>query len=343
MILWIACLGAGFGLWIAFVTNGWESIWYATLVNFLFFFFIASGMFMWTVLLSLSRASWAEHIEYRTAASIGFAIPSLIILGVLWAGAYLWAPWPGNIYPAGVWLNTSFLFGRDLFIIAVFWILCFLFMLRRHRGATRLAGFIALWFFWGFTVLAWDLIMAMEPPWKSALFGPYIFVSALYAGIVTWTLVSVRSAEKKQLHDMGKLILTLSLLTTYFFFCQLLTIWYENIPAETQFVVPRYNYPWRWASLALIIVLYLGPLVFLLSRKLKMNRWYMAMVTIMLLCALWVQCWWLIVPAFSQRKVEFGIACFAAFLLIGGLFLISYQLSLRPLRKIYSCEVKSSE
>ena len=40
-------------------------------------------------------------------------------------------------------------------------------------------------------------------------------------------------------HDLGKLIVAFSLLTTYMMFSQLIVIWYENLPDEVRFVIPR--------------------------------------------------------------------------------------------------------
>jgi len=340
LIFWSLIAVAGLALWIVLVSLGSRSIWTATLSSFLFFFTIASGMFMWTVLMSLSRARWALQIEHLSAASIGFALPSLVLLGVLWAGAKVWAPWPGGHFPSGAYLNTSFLFGRDLFIIAVFWILCRIYLHRRFReNAGRIGGIIALWYLVGFTFLALDLVEALQPPWKSSLFGPYFFVSALYAGILFWTLVSVRTAGDEAFHDQVKLIVALSLLTLYAFYCQVLTIWYENLPEETPYVIPRLNYDWKWISLAVVIALYFGPLVLLLLRRWKLNRPYAAAVCVLLLCMHWVQCWWWVEPAFSIEHVHLSVSAIAAILLTGGLFMISYVLSIGYVKRFYSEKV----
>lgn len=336
ILLWLLCSLGGLTLWIIFVSLGWRSIWLATMTNFIFFFSLASGLFMWTTLLKLCRSHWADRIEYRCAAAIGFAIPSLIFIGILWAGAPNWAPWPGKHFPSGSYLDTSFLFGRDLFIIAAFWLLSFIYVCGRFsENAAIIAGWLAFLYTIGFSFLSIDLVEALEPPWKSALFGPYFFLSALYAGVVFWTLSSVRIAKLSVFHDLGKLITAFSLLTLYAFYCQFLTIWYENITSTTTFVIPRFNYDWKWISFALVTVLNLGPLVMLLSRNLKMNRVYVSMVCALLLLMLWIQSFWWVVPSLIGKHIQFGISYGASGLFIGGIFMLSYTLALGKIENMY--------
>ena len=38
------------------------------------------------------------------------------------------------------------------------------------------------------TLLAFDLVMALDPHWFSSLFGGYFFVSGMYAAVAAWTL-----------------------------------------------------------------------------------------------------------------------------------------------------------
>ena len=86
-----------------------------------------------------------------------------------------------------------------------------------------------------FTLLGFDMVMALDPHWFSTLFGGYFFVSGLYAALAAWTLITaLRSAapDKERLHDLGKLMVAFSLLTVYMMYSQLLPQWYENLPNE---------------------------------------------------------------------------------------------------------------
>jgi hypothetical protein len=98
-----------------------------------------------------------------------------------------------------------------------------------------------------------------------------------------------------------------SILTTAMLFAQLLTIWYENMPSETSFLVPRMNFlPWKGVSFALLALVYLGPLAMLLTRWSKRTRWVLGVITILILSAMWIERLWLITPIFRQ-ELRLGI------------------------------------
>ncbi len=327
---------AGLTWWIIDVVSGERTIWLAILVNFLFFLSTAAGMCMWPILLNLVEARWANAIEHRSIAALGFAVPSLFLLGGLWVGSSIRDHWAGKQFSNGVYLNTTFLFARDLFIITLFWLLCYVFI--RLKGSLKsrlLPGFTVLCFVTGFTFLSIDLVEALKFPWKSALFGPYFFVNALYAGVTAWTLSVITIAEKQTLHTLASLIIATSLMTTYAFFCQLLTIWYENIPDETLFIIPRFNYNWKYLSLFVIILLYVSPLMLLLLNWCRQTRWYLGTVCIVLLLSQWIEVWWWIVPGITGNHMNWSFSCLAAFIFTGGLFLFSYRIALNRIKKTY--------
>jgi len=161
--------------------------------------------------------------------------------------------------------------------------------------------------------------MALDPRWFSSLFGGYFFISGMYIAVAAWTFLAVRrpGVTRDQCSDLGKLIVTFGLLTTYLMFSQLIPIWYENLPAEVRFVVPRMNFrQWQWVSIALLGIIYLGPLVFLLTRWSKKTPRFLQAVAFAVLVGMWVERWWLVAPTFN-RHIVFGpteVAITTAFL-----------------------------
>ena len=106
--------------------------------------------------------------------------------------------------------------------------------------------------------------------------------------------------------DFGKLVITFSILSAYFFYMQLLPIWYENLPRETSFVVARTRDPgWNRVSMGLIVLLYLAPVVLLLTEWAKRNRAWLGCVSLLLLVGIWVQRWWLVMP-WQTQQMHFG-------------------------------------
>ena len=56
---------------------------------------------------------------------------------LLWIGSPSWAPWHGNVFHQGVWLDNSFLFGRNLAALIFFWGLAARYLNDRRKGRER--------------------------------------------------------------------------------------------------------------------------------------------------------------------------------------------------------------
>ena len=123
------------------------------------------------------------------------------------------------------------------------------------------------------------------------------------------------------------------MLTAYMMFSQLFVIWYENMPDETQFLAPRMNWVTNWpaVSIALLAVVYLGPLVLLLPRRAKRTRAYVGAVSGLVLAAMWVERWWLVMPSLG-KPLGFGLSEIAGLVpLLAGRVLFLYWVRRRVL------------
>jgi hypothetical protein len=258
-----------------------------------------------------SKGYWAGEAERLTWTGFGFLIPSFILLIALWIGSPQWAPWYDNPTEKGFWLNNTFLFIRDTVALLAFWICAAWYLCRRWTGRVRSimpAAILIIMYCVVFSLIGFDLVMALTPIWSSAIFGAYFFISGLYNAVALWALLAVFRPQfgSEIRSDFGKLIITFSILSAYFFFMQLLTIWYENFPRETSYVVARMNYKgWNAVSLALVIILYLAPVVLLLTAWAKRNRLWLGAVALLLLIGIWLQRWWLVMPGLLPQ-VQFG-------------------------------------
>jgi hypothetical protein len=312
ILLWAVLLIAGLIVWLAFLLTGADTAraWRALLINFAFFGSLAAGLVTWSAAVVASNGSWPGKAEQLAWTGYGFILPSIIILVALWIGSPHWAPWYKTRLHQGFWLNNDFLFLRDLGSLIIFWAagLWYLHWRRKGRKRSQLqAGILAVIYSIAFSLLGFDLVMAPDPRWYSAAFGAYFFISGLYVGICFWSiLVALRPEVGPDIrHDLGKLVLAFSILTTYFFFIQLLTIWYENLPNEIPFFVKRLNFrDWRDITFLLIVFVYVGPLIMLLTTGAKRNRYALGIICLIILIGLWFERWWLISPRFMP--VELG-------------------------------------
>ncbi len=334
---WGLLAALGLAGWIVALAYEPPRAWQALLVNFNFFTPLAAGLVTFSAAVVLTNGRWMGELERLAVAGVAFAVPSLLALGGLWAGSSQWAPWLKErplVWPA--WVDNTPLFVRDFCALAIFWLVAALYVRRRLLGRpTRTAAVVVFVYIVVFTLLGVDLVMTLNVTWFSALWGGYFLITGVYVALVLLAIKAALSgsAPSNRLRDLGKLVVTFSLLAAYFMFCQLITIWYENLPHETSYLAPRMNSPpWKWVSYALLASIYLGPLVLLLPRRAKTTRWWLAAVCLLLGAGLWVERWWEVQPAF-QAEMKFSLAQASALALMLGLAGLTMSLCHRRLPK----------
>jgi hypothetical protein len=311
-LLWLVLALGGSLAWIFVLQAGDPGrAWRSLLINFLFFSSLSGGLVVWPAVVRSCNGRWHQEVERLAAAAIAFSLPSLAALVVLWIGSPGWAPWYQARLHQGIWLNNSFLFGRDLTALLIFWGLAGYYLRQRDRdGGRACGGILVLVYCLVFSLLGFDLVMALDPHWSSNLAGGYFFMSGLYIAITCWSLLATRhpDASADQLHDLGKLMVAFSLMTTYLMFAHLLPFWYENLPHEIRFLVPRMNFqPWRSVSFLLLASVYFGPLVLLLTERSKRSRSALGAISVLVLAGMWLERWWLVTPTFDPA-VRLGLS-----------------------------------
>src|SRR5438105_10896130 len=93
------------------------------------------------------------------------------------------------------------------------------------------------------TIVSFDFSMSPVPMWHSTVFGPYFVAGAIFSGIAG--LIIAMAALRTFLHleeylqpihfqNLGKLLLMMCLLWTYFVFAERLTTWFGNEQSEME-------------------------------------------------------------------------------------------------------------
>jgi hypothetical protein len=311
-VLWALLALVGIALWVVSLQGpDVARAWRALLINFLFFTSLAGGMVAWPAVVRTCNGRWLSGIEHLPASGIGFALPSVIALVVLWIGSGHWSPWYQERYHQGVWLDNTFVFSRDLAALVIFWVVAAVYLRRRTQGEARVWGpVLVLTYVLTFSLLGFDLVMSLDPKWRTNLAGGYFFISGLYIAIVCWGLLAARDpgSTPDQRQDIGKLIIAFSMMTIYLMYAHLNLMWYENLPAEVRFLIPRMHNPgWTVVSYFIVGLPYFGPLVLLLTIKAKRNRRSLGIISLLLLCGMWVERWWLVAPTFDPL-VRLGLS-----------------------------------
>ncbi|MCE5326203.1 MAG: hypothetical protein LLG01_07280 [Planctomycetaceae bacterium] len=297
---WLALFAAGTVVWLISFAGGAARAWRGLLISFIFFTPMAAGMVVWSPVVLLSHGRWIGRLERACLSGIAFALPSLIALGLLWIGSGTWLPWAGKELSQGVWLNRHFIFARDLGALILLWTLAAWYVRRRTGGDGRIVGgWLIVTYCLVMSLLGFDLVMALDPQWYSTLFGGFFFISGMYMAVTLWTLLALRApgGTTDRIHDLAKLMVAFAILTTYLAYAHLLVQWYENLPHETRFLVPRMNYdPWRYVSAGIFALPYLGPLVLLLTIWSKRTRGYLGLIALLVLAGMWIERCWLVIP-----------------------------------------------
>ncbi len=156
---------------------------------------------------------------------------------------------------------------------------------RISESMARLAPVVAVVYALCFSLLGFDLIMALEPEWYSTLFGAWYFIGNLFSGLAITAILAVaisrspgmdRFFTETRQSDMATLLLAFCLINGDFFWNQYLTIWYANLPEETFYLMKRTEdfagMPWRGLSFVSLAAFFFIPFTALLLRKVKKSR-----------------------------------------------------------------------
>jgi Ni/Fe-hydrogenase subunit HybB-like protein len=164
------------------------------------------------------------------------------------------------------------------------------------------------------TIVSFDFSMAPVPMWHSTMFGPYFVAGAIFSGIAA--LILAMALVRRFLHleeylhpvhfeNLGKLLLMMSLLWTYFIFAERLTIWYGNESAEVAVfqVTQRGSFaPLYWT---MVVCNFVVPFVILSLRKLRtIAGCVLASSTV--LVGMWLERFLIIVPSLGHKYLPYS-------------------------------------
>lgn len=187
-----------------------------------------------------------------------------------------------------------------------------------------------------------DWFMSLDWEWSSTIFG-FIFVAAWSLSALAFVVAVMAALAKHEpmhevvgqfhFHDLGKLLLALVMLWSYFAFSQFLIIWSGNLPEEIRWYLPRTHGVWGVIAVAVIVLHFAFPFLFLLSRSFKRNSGKLVIVAVLILGMRLVDVFWTIAPNFTGAPFHLSWMDVAAPVGLGGLWLSFFarQLTRRPL------------
>jgi molybdopterin-containing oxidoreductase family membrane subunit len=192
------------------------------------------------------------------------------------------------------------------------------------------------------TIVSFDFSMAPVPMWHSTIFGPYFVAGAIFSGIagLIIAMAALRTLLRLQdyLHpvhfeNLGKLLLTMSLLWGYFVFNERLATWYGNDPAEI--AVFKVTQSGSFAPLfwTMVVCNFVVPLIILSLRKTRTIAGCVV-ASVGVCVGMWLERFLIVVPTLGHKYLPYSwgtyrpkpteiiitIATFAAMILLYTLF-----------------------
>jgi hypothetical protein len=319
--------------------------WQIFLINLLFFSAVAQSGPVFAAIYHLTEARWGGRV-IRLALGFGSFLPiSFVLFTVLLAGfPFL----PGHVaeYPGReVWFHRLFILGRNALGLAVLYSVSLAFLYRflkaslrngtdndniretndygtaaerrltesrwKHDGSTLTSFAIAVLVLYAvvFSLIGFDLVMALDHRWYSTLFGAYFFMSSFYVGLsaITVTVILARKylppmdqVQTSALSDLAKLVFAFCLLTAYLMWSQYIVTWYGNLPEEVGFFILRMqNASWAWLTWTALALMFVIPFLALLSQRAKRNSSILCFVSIIALVGMWFERYLLVAPSLA--------------------------------------------
>ncbi|MEP6706806.1 MAG: hypothetical protein ABJC05_04775 [Pyrinomonadaceae bacterium] len=349
-----------------------EQFFHAYLVGFIFWIGITLGSLALLMLQHLTGGQWGLVIRRVLEAATRTLPWMLVLFGPLairlkhvypWTNSEAMARSAALLSKSEHYLNPTFFIERAVIYFAIWGLLAYLlnrWSLEQDRTAeprfTRrmkiLSGPGLGLFVLTTTFASIDWVMSLDPEWSSTMFG-LLFVaswalSAMAFVIAIMALLASRPpmaeiVRASHFHDLGKLLLALVMLWSYFAFSQFLIIWSGNLPEETTWYLRRLRGGWGWIAIAVMILHFALPFLLLLSRDLKRNARKLAMLAAFLLVMRLVDVFWMIEPEFNRAHFHLSWMDVMAPLGIGGVWLamFSWQLQRRPLVPLNDPQLES--
>ncbi len=164
------------------------------------------------------------------------------------------------------------------------------------------------------TIVSFDFSMAVVPMWHSTIFGPYFVAGAIFSGIAA--LIIAMALLRKILHleeylqpvhfqNLGKLLLTMSLLWGYFVFNERLTVWYGNEPMEMTVFWATQTGAYAPLFWTMVLCNFVIPFPLLVIRSLRTVTGTV-IASCGVIVGMWLERFLIVVPSLSYKQLPYS-------------------------------------
>lgn len=340
---------------------GLHKPWYArilvnVLTNSYFFLIISVCALFFVGLQYIANAGWATVIKRIPEAMATFIpIAAVIMIIVLIFGKndiYHWAHYEhegltpaqdgyDKLLSSKSWFLNSSVFIGGIIIIPLLW---FLFKrklaslsaqedaeggMQPFKSSITWSAAFTFVFAFSFSILSWIVIMSVDAHWYSTIFSIYNFATGFVVAIAIMVLIvlflkangHLSLVNDEHIHDLGKFMFAFSIFWTYIWVAQYLLIWYAQIPEEVYYYQVRLMDKWQPYFFINLVMNFLIPFFFLMSRDAKRNPKFLSFVAIIIILGHWNDMFLMIMPGTIGSLASIGILEIGMFLFFAGLFI----------------------
>ncbi len=357
---------------VGFFTTTPQQFLRSYLIGFLFWNGMALGCFGLVMIQYMTGGAWGMMIRRPLEAGTRtWLLGAVAVLPILFGvhSLYIWAQ-PSVVAHDKViqgkqfYLNVPFFYIRAVIYFVIWGGLITLlnrWSLEQDRTGDiniakkleKLSGPGIVIYTFTMTFAATDWIMSLDPHWFSTIYGLLICVGQTLSAmaLIVATLVLMGNyaplkglITKRHLHDLGKLLLALTMLWAYLSFSQLILIWSGNLPEEISWYINRLNGGWQYVGAILLLFHFAFPFLMLLSQALKKNPRTIQKIAIYVVVIRLVDIFWLVEPNFTGSHFQLHWLDVVAPVAIGGLWMayFFYNLRQRPLLPINAPDLQKA-
>lgn len=305
---------------------------------------IAQGCIAIVAAAELAEGKWIHPLKKYLLG----AAPFILFCGLLYS--LMFAQWK-HVYPSAVtdghsqWFTgVAFCVGRNVALMFISFVFAVFYAKNSLAGNTLASRRLAVGYLFSFVItqsmVAFDIVMPLEYPWFSTLFGASFFVEALYLGLVMATFISlalfkkhgenIPADVKKAQYDTALLMHGFSILWTYMFFSQLIAIWYGNLPEEQSFFILRIfkgdhlNTTFVYLGVAVVLFLWTVPFVSLIFKRVKGNPKTVSFLGFVIITGVILEKTYILAPVAKINPIVLA----TEFLLVASIFFIQMKSNL---------------
>ncbi len=164
------------------------------------------------------------------------------------------------------------------------------------------------------SIVSWDFAMSVMPEWHSTVFAPYFVIGAIYSGtalvitimvLLRWVFHLEEYLTKAHFDNLGKILLAVTILWTYFYFADFLTTWYGRLQTEYRALVETFSGVYAPFWITMMVCNSLIPFCFLLFRRMRRTLPVLFVISLLINVGMYIERYLIVVPGLSRAQMPY--------------------------------------